>query len=126
MQPIIDTAAVSRLAADIGSPRAAASFVSRFTDLLDERILVIERSFRSADPTQWHDAVAGLRSAAATAGAGRVQATAALLLAADLDARTALALIGQLRSDARIFTLAHSSLCEEQAFAERLAMRRFA
>jgi hypothetical protein len=125
VQPIIDMAALSRLAADTGSSRAATSFVSRFTDLLDERILGIERSFKSPDHDQWYEAVEGLQAAAATAGAGRIQATTALLLAPDrLDAGTALGLIGQLRSDARVFTMAHSALCEEQAFADRLATRR--
>jgi hypothetical protein len=125
VQPIIDKAAVSRLVADLGSPRAAASFVSRFTDLLDERILTIEHSFRSPEPEQWRTAVQGLRLAAAKAGAGRLQATAALLLEPEAqDARSALALIGHLRSDARVFTLTHSAMCEEQALAERLAARR--
>ncbi|WP_146069634.1 hypothetical protein [Arthrobacter sp. B0490] len=125
MQPIIDKAAFSRLVADLGSLRAAASFVSRFTDLLDEHILTIERSFRSTDPEQWRDAAQRLRLAAAKAGAGRLQATAALLLEPDArDARAAPALIGHLRSDARVFTLAHSAMCEEQALAERLAARR--
>ena len=125
MQPVIDKAAVSRLVADLGSPRAAASFVSRFADLLDERILAIERSFRHADPEQWRNATHGLRLAAARAGAGRLQATAARLLEPDgHDARSASTLIGHLRSDARVFTLAHSAQCEEQALAERLAARR--
>ncbi len=125
MQPIIDKAAVSRLVAELGSPRAASSFVSRFADLLDERILTIERAFRSPDPAQWRDAAQGLRLAAAKAGAGRLQATAAQLLDPEAqDARSALALIGHLRSDARVFTLAHSAMCEEDALAERLAARR--
>ena len=122
MQPIIDMAAFATLVADVGSSRAATSFVSRFTDLLDEHILTIERSFRSPDPQQWHSAVEGLQLAAARAGAGRLRATAALLLEPGArDTETALALIGQLRCDARVFTLAHSALCEEQALADRLA-----
>lgn len=127
MQPVIDKAAFAELVADIGSARAATSFVSRFVDLLDERILTIERSFRVTDPAEWHGDVRSLQIAAARAGAGRLQATASLLLDHDaLDARSVLALIGQLRSDARVFTLAHTALCEEQAFADRLATRRLA
>lgn len=125
MQPVIDKAAFSELVADIGSARAATSFVSRFIDLLDEHILTIERSFRSAEPAEWSGAVRSLQAAAARAGAGRLQATASLLLdPSALDARSVLALIGQLRSDARVFTLAHTALCEEQAFADRLSTRR--
>jgi hypothetical protein len=125
VQPVIDKAAFSRLVAECGSSRAATSFISRFTDLLDERILAIEHAVRAPRSGAWRCAVEKLRADATTAGAARLQATAGLLLDVELpDARTALPLVGQLRSDARVFTLAHSSLSEEKAFADHLAIRR--
>ncbi|WDF33930.1 hypothetical protein PTW37_03125 [Arthrobacter agilis] len=127
MQPIMDKAAFSRLVAETGSTRAATSFISRFADMLDERIIAIEQAFRAPHPGQWQQTVRKLHADAGVAGAARIHATAGQLLELDpQDTGIAPTLIGQLRSDARVFTLAHSALCEEQAFADLLATRRHA
>ncbi|TKV28616.1 hypothetical protein FDK12_08140 [Arthrobacter sp. NamB2] len=124
-QPILDRAAFSRLVTNLGSFERAASAVSDFTFRLDERILLIEHTVDGSDDHAWRSAVQGLRTAAATAGAGRIAATAAMLLEPGArDAHTARGLIDQLRSDGRVFTLAHSALREELAFASELTSRR--
>jgi len=125
VQPFIDSAELDRLAARVGSSTGTASHSTDFTALLEERIALIEVSFRSPGADRWRTAVSTLASAARVAGALRVEETALKLLDPTMqDSRTGIALIGQLRSDARVFSLAHSSLRQEQALADELASRR--
>lgn len=125
MQPFIDSAELDRLAARVGSSTGTASHSTAFIALVEELIALIEVSFRNPGADRQRTAVSTLASAARVAGALRVEETALKLLDPTMqDAQIALTLIGQLRSDARVFSLTHCALRQEQALADELAPRR--
>lgn len=67
--PVLDARVLGRLGQDLGDPALLCTFVDRYANLLESRILRVERALAAHDLEDWHDAALSLRTSSAMAGA---------------------------------------------------------
>lgn len=67
--PVLDDDALQRLGEQLGDSDALCGFLRRYLALLDQRIARLDRALKSADQSDWMDAVLSLKTSSAMAGA---------------------------------------------------------